>query len=43
MCIGFTADVMWVKLKMYSVTSKPTQSKSRSVSSFMESSALLNS
>ena len=41
MCTGFTTDVVWVNTKMYGVTSEPTQSSSRGVSSFKDSSALL--
>ena len=42
MCTGFTTDVIWVDTKVYSVTSEPTQNSSRRVSSFKDSSALLN-
>ena len=42
MCTGFTTYVNWVNTKVYSVTSEPTQSSSRRVSSFKDSSALLN-
>ena len=41
MCTGFTTYVIWVNTKVYSVTSELTQSSSRRVSSFMDSSALL--
>ena len=39
---GSTTDVMWVNTKLHSATSEPTQSSSRGVSSFTDSSALLN-
>ena len=42
MCTGFTTDVVWVNTKVYSVTNEPTQSSSGAVSSFTDSSALLN-
>ena len=42
MCTGFTTDVIWVNTKVYSATSKPTQTSSRRLSSFKDSSALLN-
>ena len=42
MSTGFTADIIWVDTKVYSVTSEPTQSSSKRVSSFQDSSALLN-
>ena len=44
MCTGFTTatDVTWVNTKVWSVTSEPTQSSNRRVSSFKDSSALLN-
>ena len=41
-CNVFTTDVIWVNTKVYSVTSKPTQTGSRRVSYFKDSSALLN-
>ena len=42
MCTGFTTDVAWVNRKVYSITREPNQSRSRHVSSFKDSSALLN-
>ena len=42
MCTGFTTDVAWVNRKVYSITREPNQSSSRRVSSFKDSSALLN-
>ena len=42
MCIVFTTDVIWVNKKVYSVTIKQTQTSSRRVSYFKDSSALLN-
>ena len=42
MSTGFTTDIIWVDTKVYSVTSEPTQSSSKRVSSFKDSSALLN-
>ena len=41
-CTGFTTDVIWVNTKVYGVTGELTQSSSRRVSSFNDSSALLN-
>ena len=42
MYTGFTRDVLWVNKKVYSVTSKPSQTSNRRVSSFKDSSALQN-
>ena len=42
MCAGFTTHVIWLDTKVCSVTGKPTQSSSRRVSSFNDSSVLLN-
>ena len=36
-CTGFTIDVIWVNTKMCSVTSIPTQSSSRHISSLKDS------
>ena len=41
MCIDFNAGAVWIEI-VYSITSKPTQSSSRRVSSFKDSSALLS-
>ena len=41
-CAGFVADVIWMSTGMCGVTSEPTQNSSRCVSSFKDSSALLN-
>ena len=41
MYTNFTADVIWVNAEVCSVTSKPTQSSSRRVSSFKDSPVLL--
>ena len=38
-----TTDVIWVKSKVCSVTSEPTQSSSKRVSSLQDSSVLLSS
>ena len=40
MCTGFSTDVIWVNTKFCSVTSEPTHSSSRCVSSFKDSLAL---
>ena len=40
-CTGSTTDVIWVNTKVCSVTSEPTQSSSRRVSSLKDSSMLL--
>ena len=42
-CSGLTKDVVWVKTKVCSVTSEPTNLSRRRVLSFNDSSALLNS
>ena len=42
MCTGFTTDVIWTSTKVCSVTNEPNQNSSRCVSSFKDSSALLN-
>ena len=42
MCTGFTKDVVQVNTKVYSVTREPNHSSSRRVSSFKNSSVLLN-
>ena len=41
-CTGFTIDVIWVNKNVCSITSEPTQSSSRHISSFKDLSALLN-
>ena len=38
MCTSFTTDIIWVNTKVCSVTSKPTQSSSKRVSFFNDSS-----
>ena len=42
MCIGFTTDNIWMNVCCFSVTSEPSQGSSRNVSSFQDSSLLLN-
>ena len=41
MCIGFTADFLWMNTAVLSVTSEPCHSSSRSVLSLKDSSSLL--
>ena len=42
MCAGFTTNVIWINTKVYNVTSEPSHNSSRRVSSFKDSSVLLN-